>query len=316
MSRRRVLMLRPLGLGDLLTAVPAMRAVARHWPDHEKLLATPAVLGPLAMLSGAVDRVIDVQPLHPLPAECKEAEVAIDLHGRGPASHRVLLATGPARLIAFANPEVPGTESFPQWREDEHEVQRWCRLLTENGIPADPSDLDLPVPSTPAPAFARGSVVIHPGAAYPARRWPADRWVSVIRAIGRDVVITGSPSERDLALAIGHQAGIDAHRVVAGRTDLLELASIVAAARLLISTDTGIAHLATALRKPSVILFGPTAPAHWGPPPGRPWHRVLWKGRSGDANALSPDPGLLAIQPDEVVDAAASLMEARHAVRS
>ena len=316
MSRRRVLMLRPLGLGDLLTAVPAMRAVARHWPDHEKLLATPAVLGPLAMLSGAVDRVIDVQPLHPLPAECKEPEVAIDLHGRGPASHRVLLATRPTRLIAFANTEVPGTESFPQWREDEHEVQRWCRLLTENGIPADPGDLGLPVPTTPAPAFARDAVAIHPGAAYPARRWPADRWVAVIRAVGPDVVITGSAGERDLALSIGNQAGIDAHRVVAGRTDVLELASIVAAARLLISTDTGIAHLGTALRTPSVILFGPTAPAHWGPPPGRPWHRVLWKGRSGDANALSPDPGLLAIQSDEVLDAAASLMEARHAVRS
>lgn len=307
MSRPRVVMLRPLGLGDLLTAVPAMRGVARAFPDHERLLAAPAVLAPLASLSRAIDRVVDVKPLQPLPPECDEPDVAIDLHGRGPASHRLLLAARPRRLIAFANPEVPGTERFPMWSEAEHEVVRWCRLLSENGIPADPGNLDLDRPSKASRPFAVGASVIHPGAAYPARRWPPDRWASVAAALGPNVVITGSTAERELGLRIGRAAGIDDERIIAGRTDLLELAAIVATARLVISTDTGIAHLATALRTPSVILFGPTPPSRWGPPPDRPWHRVLWKGRTGDPNAMTPDPGLMAIGTDEVLTAAGTL---------
>ena len=316
MSRPRVVMLRPLGLGDLLTAVPAMRAIARYFADHEKTLAAPEPLAPLARQSGAIDRVVDTQPLRELPADFRDTDVAVDLHGRGPASHRILLAAHPGRLVAFANPDVPGTEGFPQWREDEHEVGRWCRMLSESGIPADPGDLDLPPPREPAPRFAHGAVVIHPGAAYPARRWPAERWMTIVRAFAPDVVITGGANERELALSIGRTAQIDAERIVAGQTDLLELAALVDAARLVISTDTGIAHLATALRTPSVILFGPTSPAQWGPPVDRRWHRVLWKGMTGDPNAMAPDPGLLEIQPDEVLEAAASLMDARYAVRT
>jgi ADP-heptose:LPS heptosyltransferase len=303
--------LRPLGLGDFLTAVPAIRAIARHFPVQERWLAAPAVLQPLARLAGGVHQVVDTHPLQPLPGSCGSPQVAIDLHGRGPASHRILLQTRPQRLIAFANRDVPGTEAFPAWRDEEHEVHRWCRLLGDSGVAADPGDLDIAAPLMPAPSFARGATVVHPGAAYPARRWPADRWARVARSFGAAVVITGGSDERELGLSVAQAAGIDVARVVAGRTDLLELAAIVAAARLVISTDTGIAHLATALRTPSVILFGPTSPALWGPPLDRPWHRVIWKGRVGNANAGTPDAGLLDISVDEVLAEAAIVAPAR-----
>lgn len=314
MSRPRLLMLRPLGLGDLLTAVPAMRAAARAFPEQDHLLAAPHVLTPLAMMSGAVDQVIDVQPLQPLPSACQNADVAIDLHGRGPASQRILLAAHPSRLIAFANPDVPETVGFPAWRDDEHEVARWCRLLSESGIPADPSDLDLQVPELETPSFARGAAIVHPGAAYPARRWPAERWTTLAASLRPNVVITGGPSETALAMQVASMAGVPRERVLAGRTNLAELAAVVAAARVVISGDTGIAHLATAMRTRSVVLFGPTSPARWGPPPDRPWHRVIWKGREGNPNAMQPDPGLLEISVDEVLDAIARYREAAHAV--
>jgi ADP-heptose:LPS heptosyltransferase len=67
--------------------------------------------------------------------------------------------------------------------------------------------------------------------------------------------------------------------------------------------DTGVAHLATALNTPSVLLFGPTSPDTWGPPPSRPIHHVLWAGRTGDPHGTTPDPGLLEIQPDDVLHA-------------
>ena len=70
-----------------------------------------------------------------------------------------------------------------------------------------------------------------------------------------------------------------------------------------VSGDTGVAHLATALDRPSVLLFGPSSPARWGPWPGVGTHRVLWAGRTGDPCAAVIDPGLLRIEADEMIEA-------------
>jgi hypothetical protein len=56
-----------------------------------------------------------------------------------------------------------------------------------------------------------------------------------------------------------------------------------------------------------VVLFGPTPPGEWGPPPDRDRHRVLWAGRRGDPNGRAPDPGLLEIDPSAVAAALAAL---------
>jgi ADP-heptose:LPS heptosyltransferase len=61
-----------------------------------------------------------------------------------------------------------------------------------------------------------------------------------------------------------------------------------------------VAHLATAVGTPSVVLFGPVPPRHWGPPPG-PKHRALWAGFSGDPHADHVHPGLLAIDVCDVL---------------
>jgi ADP-heptose:LPS heptosyltransferase len=283
-----VLAYRALGLGDFLTGVPAYRALARAFPEHRLVLAAPEALAPLAELTGAIDAVVDTAPLGPAPAG---TDIAVNLHGRGPQSHAVLRAARPNRLIAFG---VDGIE----WRAHEHEVHRWCRLLDEAGIPADPSDLAL---TPPCASGYPGATVIHPGAASAARRWPADRWAAVTRheaESGREVVITGGPDERALAERVAAPSSI----ILAGRTDLLTLAATVAGAGRVICGDTGVAHLATAFGTPSVVLFGPTPPSEWGPPP-RPHHQVLWARRRGDPHAGAPDPGLLQISVCDVIDA-------------
>lgn len=311
-GRPTLLILRALGLGDLLTAVPALRALADAFPDHRRVLAAPQTLAPLAALSGAVSEVVDTKPLAPLAASLCGADVAVNLHGRGPQSHRVLLDARPRRLISFANPEVPESAGSPPWRAGEHEVSRWCRLLEGCGIPADPGRLDLSPPPRPVPESARGATLIHPGAASAARRWPADRWAAVARfeaAKGRAVVVTGGAGEVDLARSVAEAAGLEEAAVYAGRTDLMELAAVVAAAGRVVCGDTGVAHLATALRTPSVVIFGPVSPAEWGPPPDRPWHRTIWTGSRGDPHADSPDPGLLEIGVTAVLEALVELPE-------
>lgn len=95
---------------------------------------------------------------------------------------------------------------------------------------------------------------------------------------------------------------------------LAELAAVVAGARLVVCGDTGVAHLATAYRTPSVLLFGPMSPARWGPRSGP--HTVLWKGDGrGDPHGERPDPALLALRTDDVL-AAARVRLGRKALRA
>jgi len=143
-----ILVLRALGIGDLATAVPALRGLRAAHPQEELALAAPAWLGPLAALVGGIDRLVDVPDLtmrdwsdlgqHPT--------LAVNLHGRGPQSHRLLRAARPRRMLAFACPAA-GQPDGPQWTAREHEVHRWCRMLRWYGIAADPADLALPRPA-------------------------------------------------------------------------------------------------------------------------------------------------------------------------
>lgn len=298
-----LVVLRALGLGDLLTSLPALRALAEAFPGHRRLLGAPTALAPLVDLAGVVHAVVDSAPLAPLHADLAGADVAVNLHGSGPQSHRALLAARPGQLIAFRNAGVPETRAAPQWHAREHEVKRWCRLLVESGVPADPARLELRSPGPPPPGTA-GATVIHPGAASPARRWPPERFAAVARSerrAGRTVVVTGGSAEVELAQAVAQAADLPSRSVLAGSTDLLQLAAVVAGAARVVCGDTGVAHLATAFGTPSVVLFGPVAPAEWGPPPQLARHVALWARRRGDPHGAEADPGLLAIGVGEVL---------------
>jgi ADP-heptose:LPS heptosyltransferase len=171
-------------------------------------------------------------------------------------------------------------------------------------VPADETDLSLAIPDVDVPA---GATIIHPGAKSPSRRWPPDRFAALAKALhaaGHRVMITGSAAERDLAARVATGAGLGAGAVP--QTGLAELAGLVAHARLLISGDTGIGHLATAYGIPSVTLFGPMSPQRWGPPPGSRqvaiWHGV--RSEPGDSPEPGVHPALLTVSVPEVLAAA------------
>lgn len=301
----RLVVLRALGLGDLLTVVPALRGLRSAYPDRRIVLAAPAKLAALARLTGAIDAVLPTVELAPLRWSGPPPAVAVNLHGAGPESHRQLLALRPSCfMMGFRHPDLPDAGG-PAWWPEEHEVRRWCRMVGTFGVPADPADLDLAVPGVGG--RAEDLIVLHPGAKHGARRWPVERYGAVARALraaGHRVVVTGSTGERSLAKAVAAEAGIRGGDVLAGNLSVLGLAELVGRAALVVSGDTGIAHLATAYRTPSVVLFGPTPPSLWGPPPDRPWHVALWHGDGiGDPFAAKPDPALLAITVDEVLAA-------------
>ncbi|HJV13319.1 MAG TPA: glycosyltransferase family 9 protein [Propionibacteriaceae bacterium] len=304
-----VLILRALGLGDFLTAVPAYRGLRQAFPDAAITLAAPAALEPLTGLTGAIDRLLPVNGLGELAAMSKRAvmseqpDVAVNLHGAGPESIRDLLAAGARRLITHRHPQYPSIAG-PTWSEEVHEVERWTRLLNAEGLPADPAVLQLAQPAQKP--VATDAVIVHPGASAEARRWPVARYAEVARRLAADghlVVITGSARERTRCLAVAGSAQLSPDCVLAGALDLAGLAAVVAAARLVISGDTGIAHLASAYQTPSVVLFGPTSPRRWGPPADGPF-TVIWRGVTGDPHSRWVHPALLEIGSDEVLAAA------------
>src|SRR5206468_2211649 len=103
-------------------------------------------------------------------------------------------------------------------------------------------------------------------ASVPARAWPQARnaeLVAALAATGRDVVVTGAPSEAELTAGVAGAHGLD----LGGRTSLAELAEVLAGADAVVVGNTGPAHLAAAVGTPLVSLFAPTVPlARW-----RPW---------------------------------------------
>jgi ADP-heptose:LPS heptosyltransferase len=313
-----ILVLRALGVGDLATAVPALRGLRAAFPERTLALAAPAWLEPLVGLVGGVDCLVPTDGLDRGGWRLPAPHWAVNLHGRGPRSHRLLQRTGPWSLRAFACPPA-GHADGPQWSDDEHEVHRWCRLLRWYGVEADPTDLDL---RRPGPhRVPVGATIVHPGAKEAGKRWSPGRFAELareLRRLGHRVVVTGSAPERELAEDVVRRAGLPDTAVLAGRVDLAGLAALVAHGRLVVSADTGVAHLATAYGTPSVVLFGPVSPRLWGPPPDRPWHRALWAGAAvgaaGGAAAAGAGaagegdarmhPALAAIGVDEVLEAA------------
>ncbi|MCP2163750.1 glycosyltransferase family 9 protein [Goodfellowiella coeruleoviolacea] len=303
----KLVALRALKLGDLLVSVPALRALRRHWPQHHLVLATSGWLAPIVELVGAVDELLPTRGLAPLDARARHPDIVVNLHGRGPRSSELLDALKPRVRIGHRN----ATWSGPEWVDGLPERERWCRLLTAHGVPADPDDLLLRRPDQPSPA--PGAVVLHPGAAFGAKRWPVERFAALARALadrGERVVITGTAGEHDLATTLAVQAGLGPAAVLAGRTSLAALAALVADARLVVSNDTGTAHLSYAYRTPSVVLFGPVPADWWGPPASGPHRtRSADRLRRGDPFAADADPALLGVSTEEVLAEAIDLLD-------
>ncbi len=345
-----LLVIRPTGMGDLLMGLPALRALRRGFPGHRLVTTCPPDLVPLARLAGVADRFVSGPAVtggaaDPSLHRGRNAAILDEVFAEPPRGgaetivvlkmpeadlSRRALARRPGQLLGFGHPDVEATAGLPPYRPDDHILDRWARLLAPAGITPDPADLYLalpweapgtqpdadPVPVGPgcaAPGPA-APTVLHLGAGSPSRRWPAQRWAATaagLAADGHAVVLTGSGAERELAAGVAAQAGLNDQVNLAGRTDVVALARLVRSARLVVSTDTGVPHLATVFARPSVTIFGPTSPRQWGPPPGSQGHRVLWAGRIGLEYGPQPDPGLLLIGAEQVLGAARDLAAVR-----
>ena len=146
-------------------------------------------------------------------------------------------------------------------------------------------------------------VLVNPGAGWPSKIWPANRFARVVRGISthcsvRSVVVWAGPEERKMAQQIVAESNGDA--VLAGRTSLPELQDLASRCRLFVGSDTGPLHLAAAVGTPCVAIHGPTSPLRCGPY-GRN-HRVIYKPVDDNQKLRSDDNrAMLAVTSEEVL---------------
>ncbi|MDB5875121.1 MAG: waaF [Ramlibacter sp.] len=120
-----------------------------------------------------------------------------------------------------------------------------------------------------------GYYVFAPGAEYgPAKRWPAIHFAELARALDRPAVLLGSAKEADLCAEIAGAAGEGKCLNLAGKTPLLQAFALIAAAKAMISNDSGLMHVAAAFGVPQVAVFGSSSPLHTPPLNGKA--QVLW----------------------------------------
>ncbi|MDI6942259.1 MULTISPECIES: glycosyltransferase family 9 protein [Microbacterium] len=341
--RRRVLVARLDSMGDVLLAGPAVRAVARE--AEVIMLCGPRGAAAGALLPGVRDVMVwdapwisDPAPavtggridqlIHRLrTARIDEAVILTSFH-QSPLPLALLLRLAGVDRIAGASVDYPGSlldvrlrpgEDLP---EDIPEVDRACAIAEAAGFPAE-ADRRLRVRDVADASALVGDgryIVLHPGAAVGARRWPAEGFAGAARLLaesGRRVVVTGAEGERDLTALVARAAG--PHAVdLAGACDLRLLAGVLAGADAVVVGNTGPAHLAAAVGTPVVSLFSPVVPAVRWAPYGVPVALL------GDQDAPCrgtrardcPVPGhpcLAGVAPAEVAAAAIRLADAREA---
>jgi ADP-heptose:LPS heptosyltransferase len=300
---------RALQLGDMLCAVPALRALRAALPDAEIVLVGlpwarwyaerfgryldgfrefPGYPG-LPEWPPQLDRI----PAFLAAMQGERFDLAIQLHGSGVVSNPLTLLFGARRTVGFYQPPgyCPDAESFFPYPDWGLEVRRVLSLLEHLGIPARGEALEFPLNGDDYGALANLSgakdlepgsyVCIHPGASVPERRWPPERFAAVADALaarGLRVVLTGTAGEAGLARQVGWGMKA-AYLDLAGRTDLGTLGALLRGARLLVCNDTGVSHVAAALRVPSAVISTGDNPERWAPA-DRQRHRVLCRDAS------------------------------------
>jgi len=292
---KRFLIVRLGALGDVVHAIPVAAALRRAFPDaridwlvsakHREILdLVPVidrrlVINDRAGATGGSSRLAAIRELR-----AGRYDVALDLQG---LIKSALLArsTGAPRVVGFASryareslarlfyTEVydPGRGGLFDARETRHTVTINLALLETLGIAAVTPEFPIePVQSAVAAQVAQQTggryALVNPGAAWPNKRWPPARFGAMAAAIARrglTPIVLWGPGEQALAAEVVATASGTA--VVSPPTTIADLVALSRGASLMVSGDTGPAHVASAVGTPIVGIYGPTRPSRNGP---------------------------------------------------
>ncbi len=292
---RTIALVRPrTGMGDLLCHLPALRALRARLPGaHIAFVSFPAAAWVADRQAEVVDEFIafpghpgvnerapDLAAVEPFFAAMRERrfDLAVQLHSGNPAVNLVTDRIGAARTAGFFATGAwdVDLDAFLPYPLHLHEVRRLLALAEHLGAPSVGEDLAFPVRAgDEARARAVGLpapyALLHPGASAASRRWPPERFAAVgdaLAAEGVTVAVTGTVSESAVTGAVSAAMRAPV-RDLTGALDLGASAALLRDAALLVTNDTGPAHLAAALRTPSVTIFTAESPHRWAHDPVR-----------------------------------------------
>jgi heptosyltransferase I len=343
-KKLRVLIVRLGAMGDILHALPAATALRQAHPEWFIGWAVEPQWCDL-LCTGTCDRrspempIIDaihivsakrwarsplslatLRDIRRVRRELRETryDVCVDLQGAVRSAFIARWAR-PSRIIGEDKPR----EAAARWLFGERVKTRGVHVIEQaievsNAVAAESLPVLLPSLPVYAPADDKAAqivqpfVLISPGAGWGAKRWPVERYAEVARQLhhaGYTVIVNSGPGEESIAEEL---TALSAGAATAVKATLTELIAITRRAALVIAGDTGPLHLASALGKPVVGIFGPTDPARNGPFGGS--FRVLRhpESRRDHSRHEAPEAGLLTITPAAVLDAAMQLLEARN----
>lgn len=332
-------------IGDVLMTTPALRALGEARRGRRITLLTSSAGAAVAPMLNVVDDTIvydapwlkasperagpdaDLDMIELLRGRRFDAAVIFTVYSQSPlpAALTCHLADIPLRA-AHCREKVYGllTDRVPEPEPERlvrHEVRRQLDLAAAVGAVALDERLSLAVPQRARAEAARllapaavgeGWIVVHPGATAPSRRYPPEGYAVAVRALverGLTVVLTGAPEEVPLVDDIQARAGVPTVSL-AGRLDLAQLAAVIERAPLLLSNNTGPAHLAAAVGTPVVDLYALTNPQHtpWAVPARVLSHDVECRWCYSSVCPLGHHDCLRLVPPSEVVDAVLDLL--------
>jgi len=302
---QRIAVFRALQLGDMLCAVPALRALRQAFPRARILLAgLPGAREFVERFRSYLDELIIFPGIAAFPEQgANEAglpaffrrlrawqpDVALQLHGSGSESNAVVRQFGARQWVGFVPDtcaEMAGARMA--WPDDLPEIQRYLALLRFAGL-ANAHDTGLEFPCSVADESEaqyllrryrlapHKLVLIHVGARLASRRWPLARFAQIAQRLhqaGWHIALTGTAGERPMTTELRQRAGIPLADL-SGMTNLGSLAALVRASRLLLCNDTGISHIAAAMKTPSIVVACGSDAARWAPL-DQHRHRVLF----------------------------------------
>ena len=289
-----ILIVRLGALGDIVHAIPAAAAIRAAMPNARIDWIVDARHSPVLELVTAIDRIVrihgrGVAAWSDAVRRLRETpyDVALDLQGLM-KSAVLARVSGASRVAGFsiwhlrekgARPFYSETDSAVRLQPDhdnhatEHVIRKNLHLLRILGIQTERIEFPIArVPSAVAEMLreqfaAQKFALINPGAAWPNKRWPSDRF-GAVAAFLREVrelqsIVLWGPGEESLAEEVVATSGGAA--VLAPPTSIHDISEIARLADLFVSGDTGPLHIAAAVGTPTVAIFGPTDPARNGP---------------------------------------------------
>ncbi len=337
---RRILVVLPNWYGETLFATPFLRAIRLQYPDaylatlgwpqcREILLNNPRVSALIDYDERTTHK--DLWSKWRLIAQLRSFRFDTAFVLRKSLSRTLLLAAAQIPMrVGFANSKSGWllTHKAPVCSGPIHKAASYFSLLEVAGLTLLKGPYEYWIEQEER-CFVGGwlrqqglldghrLVVLHPAANWAHKRWPPERFAQLADHLAQTrqvcIAITGGADDRPLAEALARQMKHPAW-VLAGRTQLRQLAAILERACLVVANDTGVLHLAAALNRPVVALYGPTSPVLTGPL-GDPRRTIVL--HHSDSCPRIPCygsnhpgyPGMDAISVDEAYAAAVQLME-------